>query len=63
MQKLDGEEAKVTYYLDVVAGTSTSGLLTVMLTALNDNNRPMYAAKDIKSFYFDNGPKIFPQRR
>ncbi|XP_008245283.1 PREDICTED: patatin-like protein 2 [Prunus mume] len=61
LQKLDGEEARVADYFDVVAGTSTGGLLTIMLTAANDNNRPMYAAKDIKSFYFDNGPKIFPQ--
>ncbi|XP_030460490.1 patatin-like protein 2 isoform X2 [Syzygium oleosum] len=61
LQKLDGEDARIADYFDVVAGTSTGGLLTAMLTAPNEKNRPLFAAKDIKSFYFDNGPKIFPQ--
>ncbi|KAK7848012.1 patatin-like protein 2, partial [Quercus suber] len=63
LQKIDGPEARVADYFDVIAGTSTGGLLTTMLTAPNENKRPMYAAKDIKAFYFDNGPKIFPQDR
>ncbi|KAK7847943.1 patatin-like protein 2 [Quercus suber] len=63
MQKIDGPEARIADYFDVIAGTSTGGLLTTMLTAPNENKRPMYAAKDIKAFYFDNGPKIFPQDR
>ncbi|XP_056167180.1 patatin-like protein 2 isoform X1 [Syzygium oleosum] len=63
LQKLDGEDARIADYFDVVAGTSTGGLLTAMLTAPNEKNRPLFAAKDIKSFYFDNGPKIFPQNR
>ncbi|KAI6688987.1 hypothetical protein NL676_025815 [Syzygium grande] len=61
LQKLDGEDARIADYFDVVAGTSTGGLLTAMLTAPNEKSRPLFAAKDIKSFYFDNGPKIFPQ--
>ena len=63
VQKIDGPEARIADYFDVIAGTSTGGLLTTMLTAPNENKRPMYAAKDIKAFYFDNGPKIFPQDR
>nr|POE91835.1 patatin-like protein 2 [Quercus suber] len=63
LQKIDGPEARIADYFDVIAGTSTGGLLTTMLTAPNENKRPMYAAKDIKAFYFDNGPKIFPQDR
>ncbi|KAI3785048.1 hypothetical protein L1987_44157 [Smallanthus sonchifolius] len=61
LQELDGEEARLTDYFDVVSGTSTGGLITVMLTAPNENNRPLYAAKDIVQFYLDNCPKIFPQ--
>lgn len=63
LQKLDGEEARIADYFDVIAGASTGGLVTTMLTAPNEENRPMYAAKDIKAFYFENGPKIFPQNR
>lgn len=63
MQKLDGEEARIADYFDVIAGTSTGGLLTTMLTSPNEKNRPLFAAKDIKAFYFEHGPKIFPQRR
>uniref|UniRef100_A0A7N2KRT7 Patatin n=1 Tax=Quercus lobata TaxID=97700 RepID=A0A7N2KRT7_QUELO len=62
-KKIDGPEARIADYFDVIAGTSTGGLLTAMLTARNESKRPMYAAKDIKAFYFDNGPKIFPQDR
>ncbi|KAA8528557.1 hypothetical protein F0562_035912 [Nyssa sinensis] len=60
-QKLDGEDARIADYFDVITGTSTGGLLTAMLTAPNEKNRPLYAAKDIKNFYLENSPKIFPQ--
>ena len=63
MQKLDGENARIADYFDVIAGTSSGGLDTAMLTSPNDKNRPLFAAKDIKDFYLDNCPKIFPQNR
>ncbi|XP_068475733.1 patatin-like protein 2 isoform X2 [Phaseolus vulgaris] len=31
-----------------------------MLTAPDNNHRPLFAAKDIKPFYLEHGPKIFP---
>ncbi|GAB4852107.1 Proteolipid protein 2 [Ancistrocladus abbreviatus] len=61
LQKLDGENARIADYFDVIAGTSTGGLVTTMLAAPDENNRPLYAAKDIAPFYLDNGPQIFPQ--
>ncbi|KAK9670400.1 hypothetical protein RND81_13G199500 [Saponaria officinalis] len=61
LQELDGEEARLADYFDVIAGTSTGGLITSMLTAPNQNNRPLYDAKDILPFYLESSPKSFPQ--
>ncbi|KAI5598219.1 hypothetical protein POPTR_002G128300v4 [Populus trichocarpa] len=61
LQKLDGEDARIADYFDVIAGTSTGGLVTAMLTCPDENSRPMFAAKDIKDFYLNQCPKIFPQ--
>ncbi|KAK2994442.1 hypothetical protein RJ640_001258 [Escallonia rubra] len=46
LQKLDGKDARLADYFDVIAGTSTGGLVTAMLTAPNEKNRPLFAAKD-----------------
>ncbi|KDP38381.1 hypothetical protein JCGZ_04306 [Jatropha curcas] len=61
LQKLDGEEARLADYFDVITGTSTGGLVTAMLTAPNEQNKPLFAAKDIKDFYTEHCPKIFHQ--
>nr|XP_027092934.1 patatin-like protein 2 [Coffea arabica] len=50
-------------YFDVASGTSTGGLVTAMLIAPNEKKRPLFAAKEIKDFYLDHCPKIFPQAR
>ncbi|XP_020586687.1 patatin-like protein 2 isoform X2 [Phalaenopsis equestris] len=62
-EELDGEEARIADYFDVIAGTSTGGLVTTMLTAPNKTNRPIFSARDINDFYLKHSPKIFPQKR
>ncbi|RZC54765.1 hypothetical protein C5167_013621 [Papaver somniferum] len=62
LQKLDGKEVRLADYFDVIAGTSTGGLITAMITAPDGNNRPLYAAKDIVPFYLKHSPKIFPHK-
>ncbi|OVA19052.1 Patatin/Phospholipase A2-related [Macleaya cordata] len=61
LQEIDGEDARIADYFDVIAGTSTGGLVTAMLTAPDQHKRPLFMAKDITQFYLEHCPKIFPQ--
>ncbi|CAH1449494.1 unnamed protein product [Lactuca virosa] len=61
LKRIDGEDARIADYFDIIAGTSTGGLITAMLTAPDEDKRPVFEAKDIKNFYLQNSPKIFTQ--
>ncbi|KAJ6296563.1 hypothetical protein OIU78_022308 [Salix suchowensis] len=63
LQVLDVEnkDARIADYFDFIAGTSTGGLMTTMLTTPNAEKRPLFEAKDIVNFYLEKSPLIFSQ--
>ncbi|KAM1532167.1 hypothetical protein PS2_006189 [Malus domestica] len=60
LQKLDGEDARIADYFDFIAGTSTGGLITAMLTKPDEKNKPLFAANKIVEFFVEEAPKFFP---
>src|SRR4051794_34389953 len=48
---------------DVVAGTSTGGLIGLAASKPGARGRPAYSAEDILSIYLEDGPQFFPEMR
>ncbi|MCO5588980.1 hypothetical protein L7F22_042944 [Adiantum nelumboides] len=62
LQKLDGPDVRIADYFDVIAGTSTGGIIGGILSAPDEKGRPLFKADDIMDFYTKEGPKIFAKR-
>jgi len=57
--KSNDPESYLCDYFDLLAGTSTGGILTCMYLTPNDQGRPKFSAQEAVDLYFKNGSKIF----
>ncbi len=62
LERLEQLTGKATHELfDLIAGTSTGGILALGLTAPNPAGEARYSAHDLVELYFSEGRTIFPQ--
>ena len=61
LRRKEGDEVRIADYFDLLAGTSTGGILTGLYLLPDEKNptRPKYDASEAVNLYFLNGPKIF----
>jgi uncharacterized protein len=50
---------RIAELVDLVAGTSTGGILACGLTRAGPDGRPLYSAEELAGIYVEEGPKIF----
>lgn len=60
LQNQSGDESvKIADFIDLLAGTSTGGILSLAYLVPDDKNRPLLSAKDAVNLYLDRGDEIF----
>lgn len=52
-------DARIADYFDMIAGTSTGGILACAYLRPDDNGRPQFTAKEAVEIYLDRGDEIF----
>lgn len=57
--KLKDKNVRLADYFDLIAGTSTGGILAVCLLASDVNGRPRFTAREVAELYTENGDEIF----
>lgn len=57
--KNKNNDARIADYFDLVAGTSTSGILACALICPNENGRPKFSARETVDIYLERGDEIF----
>ncbi len=60
LKKLSGNgDARIADYFDLIAGTSTGGILACAYLRPDDNGRPHFTAEEAVEIYLDRGDEIF----
>jgi patatin-like phospholipase/acyl hydrolase len=59
--KTNNPEARISDHFDLIAGTSTGGILTLayLCPHLNDSGRPKFTAEEVVNLYLERGDEIF----
>lgn len=59
-KRTNNPEARIADYFDLIAGTSTGGILTIAyLCPLKEGTRPKYNAQEVVNLYLERGDEIF----
>jgi len=59
IEKTGNNDSKIADYFDIIAGTSTGGILSCCLLKPDSSGRPQFSANDALNLYLSNGGKIF----